>query len=583
MHLLHVTAYAVTVGRENARQAHSDIFGFSPAGLPQGTESGCGALNGTGYRPEPCSVGCPARGRLLLEGKLALPGVVHAIPDGDLWRLAGLAGPVQRELFGFNWLDDLVALRSLEAVGRARKWVFDWISGEAASQNSAWQPDIAGRRVIRLRHNEYILLAMAGDERLSPYLESVGRHARYLKNHAADAAAGLPRVEALAGRFYAELAGGENASAAADALRRLAEEADQASGSAAGVRSRNPQELHDITELLQWCASLASAAGIAVQDKLLDTVRNAAEILRSLRHADGSLARFHGGGSPPPGRLDRVLAGAGVPRGPVSGLAMGFARMSAGGTTLIADAAAPQSGKQSHSAYASTLAFELVAGRSPVVVSGGPGALFGAAARKSARQTASHSTIEVDGASSSRMSSPVFQRSDLAEIIVVYPDEARAEQLPGDDGNTLIISHNGYTPLFGLTHMRRLDMSPDGVHVQAEDTLWAQPGEDRRVFESVASAREGGMLPFAARFHLHPDTRVAPEPRHRHVGLELPDGSAWGFEFEGAAELKIEPGVYFDENARQARDSCQIVLRSGIAQDSAARLRWELKRGDAKL
>ena len=539
-------------------------------------------LNKTGFRPEPRSAGSPLRGRLLLEGKFVIPGVMHEFPDGDLWQLAKLAGPVQRSLFGFGWLDDLAAVRSREAISLARKWVFDWISGPSASQEQAWHPDIAGRRVIRMRHAESVLLSMAGEERESRFFESVRVHAQHLRSRVGDLIDGLPRMEALAGLVYAELADPGNSSAAAKALRRLAEEGDQLVVEAIGTRSRIPQELLEITELMQWCAALASTAGIPEQIRIDDVSRRSAPILRSLRHTDGSLARFHGGGSPPPGRLDRVLAGAGAAHDPIPGLAMGYARMSAGRTTLIADAAAPHSGKHSHSAHASTLAFEMTADGTPIVVSCGPGIHFGGAAHQSARQTASHSTVEVDGASSSRMSAPVFQKADLDEIVVVFPDNVRAEQLPGEDGNTLIISHNGYAPLFGLTHMRRLDMNSDGSHIWAEDTLWAKPGEDRRVFENAAAGRESGSLPFAARFHLHPDAQTADGQGRRRVRLGLSGGDEWMFEFEGAAELRIEPSIYFDEHLGQERESRQIVLHSAFTQGSSAQLRWAFKRRNSQ-
>ena len=59
----------------------------------------------------------------------------------------------------------------------------------------------------------------------------------------------------------------------------------------------------------------------------------------ALRHADGGLARFHGGGRGVEGRLDQALAASGVK--PVStvrhALAMGFARMAEARTTVIVD------------------------------------------------------------------------------------------------------------------------------------------------------------------------------------------------------------------------------------------------------
>ena len=85
------------------------------------------------------------------------------------------------------------------------------------------------------------------------------------------------------------------------------------------------------------------------------------------------------------------------------GVAMGFARLQGGRTTLIADAAAPPAGRASAEAHASTLAFELTSGRRPIVVSCGSGRSFGPDWRRAGRATPSHSTLCLDGISSSRL------------------------------------------------------------------------------------------------------------------------------------------------------------------------------------
>jgi uncharacterized heparinase superfamily protein len=72
-----------------------------------------------------------------------------------------------------------------------------------------------------------------------------------------------------------------------------------------------------------------------------------APTLRALRHSDGSLARFHGGGRGQEGRLDQALATSGVKTIRTEGLSMGFARVSHGRTSIIVDAAPPPVGPAS--------------------------------------------------------------------------------------------------------------------------------------------------------------------------------------------------------------------------------------------
>lgn len=532
-------------------------------------------------RPEPRSLGSKERGQLLLADQFATPGTIQLIPNGNLWELGSQAEPSQKHLLGFEWLDDLAALRNREAIRQARKWVFDWFRGAASNYDLIWRADIAGRRVMRLRHHEDILLLMARTGERELYQQQIQWHGQKIRRNAGEIRAGLPHFEALAGLVYAELAEQGNRAKAMDALRKLAETAEKQIKHGDGIPSRNPQELLNMTELMQWCVALAAKARIALHDdKLRVAIRNAAMILRPLRHVNGSLARFHGGGNPSQlqGQLDRVLAEAGSREFQWQGLAMGFARMSAGRTSVICDAASPHSGKQSHHAHASTLAFELVTAMTPIVVSRGPGEMFGKEARHQARQTASYSTVEIDENSSSRMNAPVFKRAEIDDIIIVFPDQVRVEQLPARSGNTLIVSHNGYAPLFGLTHIRRIDMDSTGDHIWAEDTLWAQPGEDQRVLQNVMSTRTGNELPFVSRFHLHPTVEPTLAKNHRQVRLDLVNGEQWIYEMEGKVKLKLEPSVYFDEIKQQTCESQQIVFHSVVEPRSSTQMRWAFRR-----
>ena len=67
-------------------------------------------------------------------------------------------------------------------------------------------------------------------------------------------------------------------------------------------------------------------------------------LLRALRHADGGLARFHGGGRGAEGRLDAALANAGIKPLPSAGMAMGYVRLTGGRTSIVVDAAPPPQG-----------------------------------------------------------------------------------------------------------------------------------------------------------------------------------------------------------------------------------------------
>ena len=76
----------------------------------------------------------------------------------------------------------------------------------------------------------------------------------------------------------------------------------------------------------------------------LAAIERIAPTLRTLRHSDGGLARFHGGGRGAEGWLDHALASSGVRGAQPDGLSMGYARLSAGRTSVIIDASPPPGG-----------------------------------------------------------------------------------------------------------------------------------------------------------------------------------------------------------------------------------------------
>jgi len=80
---------------------------------------------------------------------------------------------------------------------------------------------------------------------------------------------------------------------------------------------------------------------------------------------------------------------------------MGFARVASGRSIVILDAAPPATGSSSDRAHASTLSFEMSAGRHPIVSNTGPGRFFGTDWRRASRATGCHSTLVLDDTSSS--------------------------------------------------------------------------------------------------------------------------------------------------------------------------------------
>ena len=526
-------------------------------------------------QPEPKTIGSYARGRQLVGGNFLFAGFLIESKDASIWDLPVPDPRFEEEIHGFAWLDDLAAVADAPARGRAQKWVFDWIRRYGRGAGPGWTPDLTGRRIIRWINHAILLLN--GQDRASSdaYFRCLGRQTIFLARRWRTAAPGLPRFEALTGLIYAglSLTGMErHVGSAAQALGRECQREIDTEG---GIPTRNPEDLLEVFTLLTWAATALNEAGRTLPPAHLAAIDRIAPTLRALRHADGGLARFHGGGRGLEGRLDQALATAGGRALTAHGLAMGYARLAAGRTTIVVDAAPPPLGRASANAHASTLAMELTSGRRPVIVNCGSGATFGPDWRRAGRATPSHSTLCIKGFSSSRFSSTGVlseagpgQFSDAPSMVWAQPED-------DSDGHRLLCGHNGYVATHGLTHIRQLMLSIDGRSLSGEDTLGAMTVADRRRFETIMERVKHQGVAFDLRFHLHPDVDATLDLGGTAVSMALKSGEIWVFRHDGVAELTLEPSVFLESGRLKPRAAKQIVLSSYVM-DYACQLGWTL-------
>ena len=518
-------------------------------------------------------IGSAERGRLLLEGEFRLHGRTYPLPDRNIWKLAEEQPHLQDDLHGFSWLDDLREEGGRGAMSVARGWLFEWIDRYSSNRRDHFLPQIAGRRAISWLRNSTFIMAMQDRSSRASFDRALDVHADALRRRRI-AGGGLARIEAAAGRICAEVAGGRQGPELARATGALARECRSVLLNNAGLASRNPEELFGVLQNLNWAASALHSAGCVPDSDHGSGMRLAVGILKSLRHVNGSMARFHGGGDLPAALPDLAISEAGHTGPAGSELAMGYARMHSGQTSVIIDAAMPPSRAASRNAHACTFAFEAVARGCRLVVNRGPGHWLGQEEQLAARSTGAHSTVEIGGESSSQLETPKVWRPKGVREFADVPGEVRVSQLPGREGLTVIASHNGYVPSFGLTHMRRLDMARNGRRIWGEDTIWAKPGADSQAHERLTGVARGFEV--ASRFHLHPDASVRMLDGQRRVEVGLPNGDAWLFRLEGHARLGIEESAYLDEFAFEVRPSSQIVLHS-TTRNGTAQFRWEFR------
>ena len=526
-------------------------------------------------QPEPRCIGCAALGQQICAGRFVVAGHLLDAPKTSIWDIAPPDAGFSAELHGFGWLDDLAAVADRAAQQRAQDWTWQWIARHGAGGGPGWTPDLVGQRLIRwMAHAEFLLRGQS-PAAARRYFRALARQTTFLRRRWPAAPPGLPRLNALTGLIHAGVAlkGRQGLIAAPRAAlsRECAREIDEGGA----IPSRNPEELLEVFTLLTWAARTLSDAGQPVEDAHWRAVERIAPTLRTLRHADGGLARFHGGGCGLAGRLDAALATSGVKSRRSGGVAMGFARLGGGRTSVIVDAAAPPAGAASVQAHASTLAFEVTSGRRPLIVSCGSGRRFGADWRRAGRATPSHSALVLDAGSSARLSHDARHPDRLSDA----PRHVPSRVSKTARGVRLEAAHDGYLRSHGLTHVRNLDLSADGGALAGEDMLLAVEETDRHRFDRLRHASHPRGVPFDIRFHLHPEVATVVDPGGTAVSVTLRSGETWVFRADGQTALSLQPSVYLEKTRATPRASEQIVL-SGHVLDHATRIRWSLAKAN---
>ena len=523
--------------------------------------------------PEPRTIGSYARGRQLVAGNLLFSGYLVEAQNADLWAIEPPNGLYADEIHGFAWLDDLAAVGDASARSLAQTWLLDWIDRYDDGGGPGWTPNLTGRRVIRWINHALMVLRGVEKDQSDAFYRSLARQTWFLSKRWQGAAPGLPRFEALTGLIYAGLALEGKEGLASPAIAALAKECDSQIDAEGGLPTRNPEELLDVFMLLTWASAALDEADQPVPRAQTEAIARIAPTLRALRHADGGLGRFHGGGRGLEGRLDHALAVSEVKDRRMGGLSMGYARLSGGRTSIIIDASKPPTGAASLNAHASTLSFELTSGRRPLIVNCGSGASFGREWRRAGRATPSHSVLCLDKFSSARLGETA--PNNLSEPLVAGPTDVPFELTSVADGMRFEGGHDGYVAQNGLTHARILEMTFDGRGLAGEDMLLAIEDANKRLLDQRLDATTLNGIPYTLRFHLHPDVDAAVDLGGGAISMALKSGEIWVFRHRSTARLSLEASVFLEKGRLKPRATKQIVL-SGRAMKYATSIRWSL-------
>ncbi|MDO5529300.1 MAG: heparinase II/III family protein [Paracoccus sp. (in: a-proteobacteria)] len=543
-------------------------------------------------RPEPRAIGSAPRGQEILDGELRLTG---GSLSGDPFAQEPPSPDYAAELHGFGWLDDLAAVGSAPARDLAQARVLDWVRAHdrvpAAAQaqpGPIWRADVTGRRVLRWIFHAGLILPGLDREAAQPFFNSLHDQLSLLAQAAPRAEAGQPQIEALAGLALAAMALKGAEDQADPALAALAEAA-RGTISGGALRSRNPEELLTCLSLLAWVKDAAGETGHALPRAINTLIGEIAPVLRALRHADGGLPRFHGGGRGVPGRLDHSLRAAEGPALTAKGHPMGYARLSRARASVILDASPPPAGAAAARAHASTLALELTSARHPVVVNCGSGRLFGPSWARASRATACHSTLSLSGLSSAKLLPADDQGQErlthLPQRVWAGACDAGGNLLPPEtppahpsQPSHILAGHDGWLGTHGLTHLRELWLAPDGDELRGEDTLAALDAEAQGRLDDLLARQPDGIA-FDIRFHLHP--AIEAEFDGEALRLSLPGGELWRFTHDGVAAVRLDPSAYLESGLHEPL-AAEVIVLSAALTGRAIQIGWTFSRASGR-
>ncbi len=493
----------------------------------------------------------------LLKGRFRFAGETVEVKDTSIFDAPPPSRTWAEGLHGFGWLASLSTAGGEAARALATNLISQWIKREQLYSEPAWLPSVTARRLIHIFAHSRFVLSNSDMMWRSKLFVSLREQSRFLARTAGEAPDGLPRFEAAAAHALSGACLDDQPRRLATGLARLEAEIARQILPDGGHVSRSPEALvHAYRHLVMVMDAL-----MALDHKVPASLRSAhdriAPMLRFFRHGDGALALFNGGSESNPKMIAGLLARDEVRGQPfLHAPHSGYQRMAASRSFAVMDCGTPPKGVFCNNAHAGCLSFEFSVSNQRIVVNCGPGQDKWNGAL---RTTAAHSTITLADTSMSAILSPGFSRNLIGARLLGGPGHVATQRRETAQGWCVEAGHDGYLDQFGIAHERRMTLSPDGMTLTGADTLTPK----RRVRHGV---------PYAARFHIHPDVRVSPS-QSGAVLLKLPGGDGWRFRCNG--EVAIEESIYLGGEA--ARRTDQLVL-TGTVTNQPVEIAWVFER-----
>ena len=457
-------------------------------------------------------------------------------------------------IHGFGWLRDLRTLSGARAREQGRLMIESWLDNYPGWNAQIWRSDILGQRLAMwVCHYDYFCDSFDPefDDKL---LGSMVKQARHLSNVLNTREHGSAHLQAIKGLLYAGIALDGCEKWAAQGLDALSKALDTQIFADGGHISRSPACMLDVLEILVDIRS-ALQAGAYPEPEILETkIGRLSAALRTLRYHDRRLALFHSSQEGETEEIDSILAQAGTQvKMPTSLPDTGFERMELGRALLVMDTGCTQKFPYDRHGHASPLAFEFSYGKERLLVSCGTHPTS-TQWKEALRFTAAHNTACIDYRNACEM------RKDGHFSRKVTHTHVHRENTK--DAALIVASHNGYVPLNGITHSRKIYLGDEGHDMRGEDDFTC-------AFDLVKPVET------ALRFHIHPDVNASLINDGKEILLRMKGGIGWRFKHD-AGKLELEDSVYIGSGIAP-RKTKQIVIYGQMNTDQA-RVKWSFKR-----
>jgi uncharacterized heparinase superfamily protein len=458
-----------------------------------------------------------------------------------------------------HYFDDLNAENSKERSSWHRALLIHWVEHNLPGQGTGWDPYPTSLRIVN-----WLKWTLAGHQLPDICVQSLAVQVRWLTKRLEIHLQGNHYFSNAKALVFAGLAfeGNEADKWLKKGLRIIERQLPEQVLSDGGNFERSPMYhsifLEDMLDLINVAKLWPDRIDHHIVKDWEKVAISMVEWLRGMTHPDGQIALFNDaafGVTPPPGNLVSYAQRIGlkiteqmslknrlihVQNWPESG----YVRLENVNATAFLDVAPIGPDYLPSHANADTLSFELSVFGQRVIVNGGTSRYGSGPERLRERQTAAHSTLEIDGTSSSE----VWGGFRVARR--AYPFDFSIHKSVG--AVDVVCAHDGYTRLSGKPVHRR---------------TWNLTEKSMKISDSI----EGDFHSAVSRYIFHPDVKLE-QPNNDSYRVILPKGEILEIQIL-QGESQIMHALHASEFGKlRDTQSLHVRLQNGNA---VIQLSWE--------